>query len=341
MLFHFAVAGCIDPVDFNVKTTDLQLVVNGFITDQPGPYTVTLYKARRLKADLDFSVPVTGASITIFSDAGEEETLTETIEGTYVTSQIVGEIGKSYFIKITTSDGAAYESIPEKIRPAGEIESLTYEYEMSRDPQDLDNTADNFRVIVGSRTSPGEESFIRWRVVGTYQIETRPWLRTPVPYPCSGETGTNGIACTCCTCWISRYDEIPTIADEQHINGNEFRHITIGRVPIRSEFFVDKYHVAVSQMSLTQSTYNYFRLIKAQKEGVSSLFQPVSGKLRGNINRLNGEEEVQGIFWAAGVTTSTLTITKDNLPYTLMPAPQPIIECDVLKNSTATKPDFW
>jgi hypothetical protein len=115
----------------------------------------------------------------------------------------------------------------------------------------------------------------------------------------------------------------------------------VGSVPLDGKYFTDKYHVSVSQMSLNKTAFNYFRLVKAQKENSTSLFQPVSGKLRGNVTMINGSDEVQGLFWAAGVANSAVFISPDVLPYRLDPPTPMIIECDVLKNSTATKPSFW
>ena len=112
-------------------------------------------------------------------------------------------------------------------------------------------------------------------------------------------------------------------------------------VPAQVEYFVQGYHAAVSQISLGRTAYNYFRVIRAQKEGAASLFQPVSGKLRGNIFRTNGEEEVQGLFWAGSVVKKSVYIDRYDLPNYLGTPPIKIIECDALKNSTTTKPAFW
>lgn len=346
ILLFGTLAGCVDRINFNVPLAYRQLVVDGSITNQPGPYTISLFYTRDLKADLDFSVPVTGATITIFSDAGEEEDLRETLPGIYITDKIAGAVGRSYNIRITTKDGAIYESKPDLIRPAGEIESIRYEYEQLRKVVDnVDVSADRFNLYLDSQIEPTGENYIRWRVVGTYKIETQPG-RMREPPPCSGwEFRTVGLVkvyeCTCCICWVTNHEDRPQVSDEQFIQGNEFRHAFIGTVPITSVTFIEKYHVSVSQMSLTRNTFNYFRLVKAQIEGVESLFQPVAGKLRGNISRINGNEEVQGLFWAAGVTTASLFIGREDVPYPV-PPPRPMLtECDVLKNSTASKPDFW
>ena len=354
-VFFSVFAGCVDPIEFDAVSNESQLVVEGSITNEPGPYIVSLFRTRALKTDLDYRQPVR-ATVTILSDAGEEETLVGKEPGKYVTRFIQGVVGRSYFIRITTSEGAVYESAPEMIRPAGHIESVWYEFEARRKPfNTIDINDDRFNVYLNSTTQPDQENYIRWRVVGTYQIETQPWLRTkqnpfgpgliPDPHPCSGFEYRPPLVevtdCSCCTCWVTNYEPLPQVSDEQFTEANRFRRKLVGIVPIKVDYFVEGYHVAVSQMSLSKTAYNYFRLIRAQKEGTTSLFQPVSGKLRGNISRTDSDEEVQGLFWAAGTTHSSVYIDRDDLPNFIGPPPQMIIECDVLKNSTATKPAFW
>jgi hypothetical protein len=357
LLFFPVFAGCIDPIEFDVASNVSQLVVEGSITNEPGPYVVTLFRTRALQTDMDYRLPVEGATVTILSDAGEEEALIRKAPGIFVTTDIRGVIGRSYFIRITTNEGAIYESVPEIIKSPGIIESLWYEFEARRKPLNtIDINDDRLNVYLNSTTQPEQENYIRWRVLGTYQIETQPWLRTkqnpdgpgliPDPHPCSGyENRANLLVevkdCTCCTCWVTNYEPLPQVSDEQFNEDNRFRRKLVGIVPLKPDYFVRGYHVAVSQMSVSKAAYSYFRLIRAQKEGAASLFQPVSGKLRGNIYRTNSDEEVQGLFWAAGATSSTVYIDRDDLPNFIGPPPRMIIECDVLKNSTPTKPVFW
>jgi hypothetical protein len=359
MLLFPLFADCVDPIAFDVESTKSQLVIDGSITSGPGPYVVTLTRTRELRSDIDHRARVSGATVTIFSDAGEEETLNEKSPGTYTTSTIQGTVGRSYYIRIITVEGATYESIPEPIKPAGEIESVWYEYEKLRKKDGaIEVNDDRLNVYLNASTPVGEENYIRWRVIGTLEVLTHPKLRvnvnydfnppliTPEPIPCSGWVFRNNLltevdTCSCCTCWITNYEPVPQVSDEQFIEGNQFRNRKVGLVPIKAELLIMRFHASVSQMSISRTAYNYFRLIKAQKEGAASLFQPVAGKLRGNIIRINGSEEAQGLFWAAGVTDAAVFVDRDNLPEHLK-APEPrIIDCRTLQGATATKPSFW
>jgi hypothetical protein len=348
-------SGCIEPIDYDVPAAGEQLVVDGSITNEPGPYMIRLSRNQRLKTDLDYREPVDRAIVRIVSDAGEDERLTETLRGVYVTNQIVGTLGRTYTLHITTPDLHTYISTPQTIRAPGEILELSHEFEQrTRVENGIEVPDDRFNIFLDARSEDGSENFLRWRTKGTYKIATNPELitinvegqRIPDPPPCSGwELRSGGLTqvgeCTCCICWVTDFEPVPQVSDEQFIAGNEFRHVRVGSVPVTRETFYEKYHISVSQMSLSREIYDYFRLIRAQKEGAVSLFQPAGGKLRSNISRTNGEEEVLGIFWAAGVNTSTIFINRDDLPYYLEP-PAPIIRiCNTLQNSTATQPTFW
>src|SRR5689334_11346364 len=123
------VVGCIEPITYDIPGAGNQLVVDGSITNEPGPYVVKLSRSLRLKLDMDVRDPVTTAIVRITSYAGENEILTESEEGVYITDQLLGVVGRSYTLHITTKDGATYESAPELIRPPGELQQIRAEFE--------------------------------------------------------------------------------------------------------------------------------------------------------------------------------------------------------------------
>ena len=295
ILFYLAAIGCVDTITFDVPPVNFQLVVDGFITDEPGPYTIRLTRASSLDKDHDNRVPVFGAKVTISSDAGESELLIEPERGRYVTNRLQGRVGKSYTLRIQTSDGKTYQSSPEKMAPAGEIQNLSYAFESQTVVRNgIEFPADYFAVFVDSKGASQDENYIRWRAIGTYQIETMPQLRTkqnpngggqsPDPVPCSGYfVGLNGLQrisdCFCCNCWITAYAEVPVVTDGALSAGGQFNKIEVAAVPINRRTFYDKFHVEVQQMGITKNAFTYWKLIRAQKEGAASLFQPPLAKL--------------------------------------------------------------
>lgn len=353
------IGGCIDPANITTPEFKYQLVVDGFITTEPGPYTVKLYRSRPLGAnvDLDRLIAEKFATITLKDDAGNAEILTEVSEGVYVTKAdgtgIQGEMGRSYHIEITLINNKKYESNPETIRPVGEVTGIEYEFVEGNGAGFREG--DGFKIYADATGVPNQDDFVRLRMVATYKVESFPQLRThrveggeiPDPYPCSGyiRNQSNQLVkvgeCECCICWPNIYDEIPSITDEQFTTNDIFRGEYVGFVPATRQTLYEKIRVEIQEMSLTEDTYLFWKLVKAQKEGLSNIFQPPSADIKGNIKALNSGEEVLGIFWAAGIQTKSIYIERTEVPYIPQPVDTLRAPCTFFPNSTNKLPSFW
>ena len=100
-------SSCEKVIYVDLNTVNPIVVVQGNITDLPGPYTV------QLNTTVDYYDPnvfpaVTGAKVTVSDNAGNSEVLKETSPGIYQTSTLQGVIGRTYSLNIVTSGGAVY-----------------------------------------------------------------------------------------------------------------------------------------------------------------------------------------------------------------------------------------
>src|SRR5688572_14519981 len=93
---------CIDPFEIAFTESDAQLVVDGLITDAPGPYTIKIYKTKPVGDQISNPVWVEKAKVWILDDTGAQEQLAEIKPGHYATSVlgIQGQIGKTYTLRI-------------------------------------------------------------------------------------------------------------------------------------------------------------------------------------------------------------------------------------------------
>jgi len=347
---------CVDPANIDIPAFQYQIVVDGYITTDPGPYVVKLYRSRPLgTADLDRLIPEKFAKVWIKDDQGTTEQLTETEPGVYQTSinGIQGITGRKYHVEITTTSGKKYESTPDEIRPVGEVTAINYEF-VEGNGAGL-HEGDGFRIFADATGVPNQADLVRLRMVATYKVETFPQLRTktedggkiPDPYPCSGyvRSDLGGLVkvadCTCCTCWVNKYDDIPSVTDEKFTTNDIFRSEEVGFVPANRRTLYEKIHVEIQELSLTPETYLFWKLVKAQKEGVSNIFQPPSAELKGNVKALDSSEEVLGIFWAAGIHKKAIYLDKSNVPYLVQPIDTLAAPCQFFTYSTNQKPSFW
>ena len=99
----FLLASCQKVIDLKVKDADKQYVVEGNITDQPGPYTVTISQTTAFNVSYTFQ-GVGGATVTIRDDAGNSETLQEVEKGVYQTAMLSGVEGRTYDLRISLGE---------------------------------------------------------------------------------------------------------------------------------------------------------------------------------------------------------------------------------------------
>lgn len=361
LLFLAIFISCVEPFNYSSPPAEFLTVVEGMISTEPGPYTVKISRSLSLEADTADRVPFEGVNVTLFDDEGNRESFTEVEPGEYQTSGLIrGKTGHEYFIRLETPEGRVFESIPDMIHPVGKIEQVYYEFEERTVLQDeFELTRDVFNVFVDSRSNE-QNSRMRWRYTGTYEVLTYPELRmtevppyTPYknPVPCSGYIVIEHVPggklfqvgpCTCCECWVNEYESYPQLSDDQFIEEGAFNRIKVGEVPVNSFTFYQKFMVTVEQMSLSEQAFSFFKLIRDQKVNASNIFQPPSGEIRGNIRAGNSNDAVVGMFWATDIDKQRVFIYPDEIPYPLTP-PRVITEAcyDAFQNATTEIPEGW
>jgi hypothetical protein len=180
-------SSCITPLDISTSFHE-QLVVEGMITDQPGPYVVKLSKtipvqsqggaSASLQSQLGAGAPagVSGAMVVIKDDQGNSETLVEKSSGYYYTSTLHGVVGRTYTLSITTSEGSVYNSASEKLSPVGDFANLRFEFAQN-EPAFTNHqvsSTNGFNIFIDSQVLPEQQGRVWWRTTGTFEIFTRP-----------------------------------------------------------------------------------------------------------------------------------------------------------------------
>ncbi len=115
---------CKRVVDIDLKNAIPKIVIEGNITDESGPYTVTISKTINYANDNIFP-PVVGAVVTVKDNtANTTNVLTETSPGTYKTATIQGVQGHNYTLTVV-AEGEQYtvtSTMPAKIL----LDSVTF-----------------------------------------------------------------------------------------------------------------------------------------------------------------------------------------------------------------------
>lgn len=346
---------CLDPFDLPILDVEYQLVVDGAITTAPGPYAVRLYRVRPLHQDLYDYVVERGCHITIEDSEGNAEKLTEVGDGRYETSPqgIRGVVGRSYRITITTTRGWSYTSTFETIHPVGAIEAVRHRIESG--PFVDGQSTYRIQLSVDALGVPGHLDRIRFRRVGTYQLQTEPKDRTmstggtsiPDPLPCSGYAVINGILtrigeCKCCICWITETEKTPVVFNESLTRPDKFSNIDLGSFVATATTLQFGYHLEIQALSVTDEAYQFWSLIRAQDyRGLPALFQPAPATVRGNITAIDNSPPAMGYFSASALSSMTLRIEPSEVPGILISPRILPVSCTIFDGSSNQKPPFW
>ena len=353
-------ASCVDRINFDPPLpAAFAVVIDGFISDQPGPYEVRISKAFDIQSKTSIKQMVNVNSISISDNVGNTEQMYRVDDGVYRTypGGIQGVVGRAYSFKIALLDGRVYESIPDTLFPGGTVDKVFHEFVSL--PMTEGNTNYGFDIFFNSSAGDLDHYQFLWKFTGTYQIDTNPEQfkvscgesKCPKPLPCSSYRLDIGgqleyyKPCDCCNCWINLFNDIPMVSDDQLVLNGKFSRVKAGYVPLTQWTFMYKVHVEVQQFSLSPQAFDFWRAIKAQKMATTSLFQPLTGKIVGNFRQLSGTPgPVEGLFYASSVKKSSIFIQRSDVPNAgLIPERDLPYEdsCLTFGNASNVQPDFW
>jgi hypothetical protein len=108
VLITLLFASCEKTVDLKYKDNQSRIIIDGNITNEPGPYYVKITKSISL-SDTGNYPAIDNALVTISDDAGNSETLTPQGNGMYRTNTLAGVAGRTYSL-IVNAENQTYTS---------------------------------------------------------------------------------------------------------------------------------------------------------------------------------------------------------------------------------------
>lgn len=150
-------ASCQDVIDVELENVSPRLVIEANISDQAGPYTVTLSESGNFYLSNEF--PAVSAESVILSDEnGNRDTLLEVRPGVYQTRFIQGVRGVNYTLEVKY-EGTSYMAssrIPDHIVP---IDSLYTEFLEESIFQE-----EGYYATIYAQDIPNVENYYRYKV---------------------------------------------------------------------------------------------------------------------------------------------------------------------------------
>ncbi|SMC41072.1 DUF4249 domain-containing protein [Chryseobacterium sp. YR221] len=116
ILSLFALTSCEKEIDLDLADQSGNIVIEGNVTDQAGPYIVKITKSVGVSQPNQYPA-VTGAQVTLTDNAGQTEVLQYIGQGKYQTTNFVGVSGRTYTLNVQ-AEGKQYtaqSTMPEAV----------------------------------------------------------------------------------------------------------------------------------------------------------------------------------------------------------------------------------
>ncbi|RYC70927.1 DUF4249 domain-containing protein [Spirosoma sordidisoli] len=324
-------------------STSPKLIVEGQVTDQPGPYTV------RLTRTADYSIRSInlleeGATVILADDAGNRETLLEQAPGgTYRTRPggLQGVAGRRYTLTITTRAGKQYQSSAELLTAAPPITRAYAEYRA--EPLALTRSeVSGWDVYIDTKDPETPGNFYRYEWTNYQDTASCATIIDDV------RTGAYHDLRCCTPCWeINRCYNCLNVNSDVNINGKTLSRQFIMRVPYTSR---KTYYLEIEQQAISKGAYDFWKRVRQLTQNVGGLFDAAPAVSDGNLRCISDPAEpVFGYFSATGVTVVPLLVNRRNAPGppdVSRPAifrvpPDPCAVCENTIYRTPNRPRWW
>jgi hypothetical protein len=302
LFIPFIFSNCIDEVKLTTDDFKKKLVVEGFISNQLGPYRVYLNFSEPYTSTVILS-SIAGAKVEIVDDVNNIYPLEPVSNGIYESKpNLRGLIGKSYYLKIRLPDGREYRSKPEKILPPVPIERISTAFD-ERSARREEAYEFDFWVRVKDPIETGNFYRWKWTHYDTISLCRNSYTRN--------DNGSFNYRSYCCEpCW-----KVETCLGCIHIasdlqNNGKFIEMQLGSYPHVSR---DSFFIIAEQQSISREYYQFWQLAQSQIYNSGGIFDNAPAQIQGNLQNIkDSTEQVLGYFAAIGLVRLPIYLPRDN-----------------------------
>lgn len=315
---------CTEPFEFESKDFENILVIEGTITDELSTKEILL---SRTSANLGEDINKEGGAQVIVEDnlgnvfRYEEEGET----GKYISqTEFEALAGRTYFLKITTSDGNSYTSSSVSLPPEAQIKDL-------KAIRTTKEGVDGVSILVSSQGANGESGFYKYNYEETYRIisffnpskelivvsEDPPELelidKTQEERVCYNTISSNSIF----------------VASSDGSRDNEINNFELRFINKLDKIVTSRYSILVKQFSQSRDANTFYENLKefSSLENLFSQTQP--GFITGNIKSdIEPDQKVLGFFEVASVSSKRIFFSFNDV---FGPEPRFFPQCDIIE----------
>jgi hypothetical protein len=299
------------------------IVIEGLITNEPGPYKIKITKTRPYNQTGEESVipePVSNVIVTITDNTGATEQLAENESGAYYTAHdgIRGEPGKTYVLYLVTPDGFTYQSDSCKMPEPASLDSVYAEpgiiktLDKSEAGPYIETNHPGINLYMDVHPVQGTEYYYKAETYIVKQAWHYEWRQGRPPEPPVDRPPLP----TRVYCWELNPDHNDrnlmsnNTSDSRPIKKQSIGFITSDVYSETNEIRDPTYLLGAiattSLYSVSKDLYRIFTQLNTQTNPSNSIFDPIPTRIESNISCVNEPTRtVLGYFNAAAVTSKS------------------------------------
>ncbi|MCF8367762.1 MAG: DUF4249 domain-containing protein [Bacteroidales bacterium] len=307
LFFLFA---CIDDYWPEIKNANQAiLVIDGMITDQPGPYVIKL----SFTSQINYPVinPAVGYTVSIEDNTGYMENLKEVGNGEYTTLSegISGVPGRRYKLHLDSPGGKKYESTFELLNPAVGIDSIYPEIEYHESP-DYEYTLSGFQFYIDTKEAEVDTAYYLWRLTSTYKYNSNYLIR----YVYDGEMHAFTDPDSLYTCWKTEQIDQVFTSNTTTLSEPRILKFPLHYVSTEDRELSVRYSLLAEQISLSKAAHIYWKQIREISSEQGTIYARQPYQVRGNIKNINDPDEpVLGYFFAGGISSKRIFVNRPTM----------------------------
>jgi len=303
-------SGCVDEYWPEIDKYESLLVVDGMISNAPGPYVVKLSISSTI--DAPRYIPFGDATVVIADNHGNKETLFELEEGTYSTSPsgMQGIVGRKYRIEIATSDSNNYLSPYVEMKEPVELDSV-YAIIASKPSQELPHDLVGYQFYLDTKLSATNQNYFMWDLMATYQYKAD----FKIKYIFEGTLKPFINSDSLLTCWRTKKIQEIFTSETGDLSSPVINGFPLHFVSTETRDLSIRYSLLVKQYTLDSADYQFWNSVRKQNENQGGLYASQPYQIRGNVfNPDNQSEPVLGNFTVASIFEKRIFV---NRPWSL------------------------
>lgn len=309
---------CVEPYDLGVQQENKILTVDATITDLADEQTIKIIESYST-SNVVYAIPVTKAIVEIVVNGTERVPLTERGGGVYVLPiSFHTRVGNKYKLVFQKADGKKYESSEERQSEVSDINKVYDEFRIDGLETTVGNKPAHY-VYIDTNDPASEKNNYMW----TWKLWERQnvcmtciggrYFTTPEPARCKMESALSEVtydySCNG-ACWQIFYNPDLNVYSDVFSNGQPIIGRLIGKIPYYSGIGA---LLEVKQQSVSNSAYQYLKLLANQVQNNGSLVDTPPAAIIGNVrNTTNPDEAVAGYFMVTSVRSKRYWLNKKN-----------------------------